>query len=364
MKIFPGKSYSTFLIREFLKVFLVCVIFIMGLSFIVRTLQRVDSLKTYTLFQVIIMRILEAPEIISRETLLASCMFASVYIMSNLSNNREILALRTCGVSIYRIISPLIFLGFLIGISSLVFEDFVVIKSFSVKDRYLAMIRGEKPKEKSRDRNNIIVFGEGNIIYKIDRFVSRTDEMLGIMVIKKREDGGISLRIDAQKGTWDGKNWIFYNGVKRTFSNDGGVEVQKEFSQLESGFTDNPRYFGRETKDIQDITLKEGYEYITMMKKMGLNYLAPLTKFHRKLAQGVTLFLVVIIGLALGSMAFKNALVISFSLTLGVVLVFFFLIEIGYTFGSSGIIHPVLGGWLGNIVFFIVCVYLLRKLRV
>jgi len=364
MKIFPGKSYSNFLIREFLKVFIICVIFIMGLSFIVRTLQRVDSLKTYTFFQVLMMRVLEAPEIISRETLLASCMFASVYIMSNLSKNREMLALRSCGVSVYRIISPLIFIGLLIGISSIIFEDFVVVKSFSVKDRYLSAIRGEKLRERFMDRNDIIVFGEENIIYKIDRFISKKDEMLGIMVIKRGENGGISLRIDAQKGTWDGENWVFFNGVKRTFSQNGNIESQIKFFQLETGFSDDPRYFGRETRDIEDITLREGYEYIKMMKKMGLNYLAPLTKFHRKIAQGVTLFLVVLIGLTLGSMAFKNALVISFSLTLGVVLVFFFLIEIGYTFGSSGKIPPALGGWLGNIVFFIVCIYLLRKLRV
>ena len=63
-------------------------------------------------------------------------------------------------------------------------------------------------------------------------------------------------------------------------------------------------------------------------------------------------------------MSFKNALVISFSMTLGIVLVFFFLIEIGYTFGSTGKIHPIIGGWLGNIVFSFVAIYFLRKLRV
>jgi lipopolysaccharide export LptBFGC system permease protein LptF len=51
-------------------------------------------------------------------------------------------------------------------------------------------------------------------------------------------------------------------------------------------------------------------------------------------------------------------------MTIGIVLVFFFIIELGYTFGSSGKIPPVIGGWLGNIVFSMVCIFLLRRKRV
>jgi lipopolysaccharide export LptBFGC system permease protein LptF len=63
-------------------------------------------------------------------------------------------------------------------------------------------------------------------------------------------------------------------------------------------------------------------------------------------------------------MPFKNALVISFGITLITVLVFFFIIEIGQTFGSSGRVSPVIGGWLGNIVFSLVAVLMLRRVRV
>jgi len=103
---------------------------------------------------------------------------------------------------------------------------------------------------------------------------------------------------------------------------------------------------------------------VRMMKKMGFDHRRYLTRLHRKIANSVTLLLVIVIGLSLGSMSFKNALVISFSMTLGIVLVFFFIIEIGTTMGSSGRISPVIGGWLGNIVFLTLGVYLIRRLRV
>ncbi|MBA7612458.1 hypothetical protein ES703_19694 [subsurface metagenome] len=364
MKPIPGKTYSLFLIREFLKVFFISVVFILGLSFIVRTLQGIESWKAYSISQILIMRLLEAPGIISRETLLASSMFASVYTMSNLTQNREILALRSCGVSIYKIISPLIILGFVICIFSLLFEDHIVVRSILIKDRYFAKVRGVKPQDLYRDRNNVIVFGENNIIYKIDTYLSKTMEMKGVMLISKNNDGNIVYRIDAERAQWNGKGWIFYNGVLRKFDKNGAIAKRKVFTDLETDIADDPQYLGRDTRKLENMTLKEGYKYTKMMKKMGFNYKGLITKYNRKIAYSVTLFLVIIIGLTLGSMPFRNALVISFSMTLGIVLVFFFIIEIGYTFGSSGNIPPVIGGWLGNIVFLFICVFLLSRQRV
>ena len=364
MRIFPGKSYSIFIISEFIKVFIVSIIFILGLSFIVRSVQDIDQYKIYTLTQILILRALESPVIIMRECLLASCMFASVFTMAKLSKNREILALRSCGVSVYKIITPLIVAGFMISLMSVLFEDKVVVKSIVLKSRYKSYLKGQAPKEYTKDKSNIIIFGENNVIYKIDRYFSKNKVMSGVMIIQKEEGNKITFRIDAETGVWDGKRWIFYNGVHRTFSENGTIEDREVFSEFKSDVRDDPKYFGRETRNIVNMTLFEGYKYITMLKKMGFNYRKNLTKYHRKIATSFTFFLVIIIGLALGSMPFKNALVVSFSMTLGIVLVFFFIIEFGYIFGRSGKIPPAMGGWIGNIIFFVLCVYLMRKLRV
>jgi|GEM_PF-1680883 len=364
MKIFPGKTYSLFIIREYVKVFFICMIFIIGLSFIVRTLQKTSALKMYTVIQNIAFRIIETPEIISREALLPSCMFASVYTMSILTKNREILALRSCGVSAYRIISPLIFVGVLIGAGSLAFEDRVVMKSFEVRERYKARIRGEEVDTNLKDRSNIVVFGENSIIFKIDHFAAKASEMTGIIVLQKDTSGYVRFRLDARKAKWEDGRWIFYNVVQRVFRDDGSIMEETQFETLPTDIRDNPDYFGRDRRRLENMTLKDAYNYVRNIKRMGLDYEGAMTKFYRKIAHPITLLLVIMIGLALGSMPFKNALVISFGMTLITVLAFFFIIEIGQTFGSSGQISPVLGGWIGNIVFSIVAVLMLRKVRV
>jgi lipopolysaccharide export system permease protein len=364
MKLFVGKTYSSFLVVQFLKVFFVTIIFIMGLSFIVRTLQGLEVTREFNFFQVVMLRVFEAPEIVSRECLLASCMFAAVYTMSNLTKNREILALRSCGVSIYRIITPLLCCGLLVSIAHLFFENYVVIPSFDRKGSFVNGIRGEEPKGYYMDRNDIIVFGENGLVYKIDSYLAQPMLMRGVMIIKKGVTGAIEYRIDAQEGRWDGTRWVFTNGIKRTFTAEGEIVSRLIFKTLPTTIKDEPRYFGRDTRTVENMTIQDSYRYVQMMKKMGFDYQRHLTRFHRKIANSVTLFLVIVIGLSLGSMSFKNALVISFSMTLGIVLVFFFIIEIGTTLGSSGRIPPFIGGWIGNITFAVLGVFLLRKLRV
>jgi lipopolysaccharide export system permease protein len=364
MKLFPGKTYSLFVIREYIKVFLICMIFIIGLSFIVRTLQKSGNLKIYTAFQNVIFRLIETPEIISREALLPSCMFASVYTMSILTKNREVLALRSCGVSVYRIISPLICVGVLIGLGSLALEDGLVVRSFEFRERYAARLRGEEIGIMLRDRDNVVVYGENNIIFKIDHYAAARREMQGVIVLQKNQSGLVTLRIDAQSAHWKQGRWVFRRVVQRVFDDEGRILEEKRATELPTDIRDNPEYFAQDRRTPENMSLRDAYNYVRNIRRMGLEYEKPLTKFHRKIAHPLTLILVIIIGLALGSMPFKNALVISFGVTLLTVLVFFFIIEIGETFGSSGQVSPVIGGWLGNIVFSIVAAFMLRRVRV
>jgi lipopolysaccharide export system permease protein len=111
------------------------------------------------------------------------------------------------------------------------------------------------------------------------------------------------------------------------------------------------------------MSILEGYRFIQVRRRMGLGYKKELTQFHRRIASSVALFFVVLIGLSLGSLAFKNTFVISFSLTLVSVLVFYFVVEVGYVFGRNGRIPPVVGGWIGNIVFAVAGIFLVTRIR-
>jgi lipopolysaccharide export system permease protein len=291
-------------------------------------------------------------------------MFASVFTMSTLTKNREILALRSCAVSVYRIAAPLLLLGCAVAAFSFIAEDYLLIGSFTAKDDYLARLRGERKKKYILDRTNVVVFGENNTIFKIDAYLNDAREMRGVVIIRKSGEGAVSGLWRAEKAVWDGGRWVLERGVRYAFDENGVLTERRSFDRMATDLREDPKYFGRDTRKVENMRLREAREHIAMTRKMGLDYKVMIARYHRRIAQSATLFFITVIGVSLGSMAFRNAFVISFSITLGFILVFFFVNEIGYTFGSSGAIPPALGGWLGNIVFFLASVYLLRRLRV
>jgi lipopolysaccharide export system permease protein len=267
-------------------------------------------------------------------------------------------------VSVYRIVTPLILMGCVVAAFSFFAEDYLLIGSFTARDDYLARLRGEQKKKYVQDRANVVVVGENNTIFKIDTYLVDAKEMRGVVIIRKSAEGAVSGLSRAEKAVWDGRRWVLERGVHYSFDSRGALAGRRNFKRMDTDLREDPKYFGRDTRKVENMRLHEGREYIAMTRKMGLSYLGMLARYHRRIAQSATLLFITVIGLSLGSMAFKNAFVVSFSITIGVVLVFFFLNEIGYTFGASGTIPPALGGWLGNIVFFFVSAYLLRRLRV
>jgi lipopolysaccharide export system permease protein len=160
-----------------------------------------------------------------------------------------------------------------------------------------------------------------------------------------------------------GETWTFLRGVIRRFGPDGSVVEEKTFSTLPTVIRDRPEYFARDVRRVGNMTMREGWEYIQVRRRMGFGYKRELTQYHRRIAGNVALFFVILIGLSLGSLAFKNTFVISFSLTLVSVLVFYFVVEVGYVFGRNGRIPPVIGGWIGNILFASAGAFLVTRIR-
>jgi lipopolysaccharide export system permease protein len=246
---------------------------------------------------------------------------------------------------------------------ALAFEDFVVVPSIAFRRKYAARVRGENMSSFLTDRYNLIVFGEDSVIYKIGRYSAGNREMHTVMVLDKDDAGNVAFRIDAEGAAWGGESWVFRDGVIRRFGDDGSILEERSFSRLPTGLADPPQYFARDVRKVTNMTILEGYRYIQVRRRMGFGYRRELTEYHRRIAGSVALFFVVLIGLSLGSLSFKNTFVISFSLTLVSVLVFYFVVEMGYVFGKNGRIPPAVGGWMGNIVFSTVGAFLVTRIR-
>ena len=88
-----------------------------------------------------------------------------------------------------------------------------------------------------------------------------------------------------------------------------------------------------------------------------------LVELYLKISFPLTNFVVVLIGTALAIRVRRGGLAISFGLAVFISFVYYAIIRTGQALGHSGTLPPLIGAWLGNLVFGGLGLELLRRAR-
>ena len=123
-----------YIISSFLKkLFNILSVFVV-IFLIVDIIDHIDRILDYniTLYQISMLYIYSIPQYINIGFPMAM-LIATVMTFTVLQKNNELTALKSSGVSIYRLTVPFIIIGILSSISMFYFENMIVTKSFSLK---------------------------------------------------------------------------------------------------------------------------------------------------------------------------------------------------------------------------------------
>ena len=123
-----------YIISSFLKkLFNILSVFVV-IFLVVDIIDHIDRILDYniTLYQISMLYIYSIPQYINIGFPMAM-LIATVMTFTILQKNNELTALKSSGVSIYRLTIPFIIIGILCSITMFYFENIIVTKSFSLK---------------------------------------------------------------------------------------------------------------------------------------------------------------------------------------------------------------------------------------
>jgi lipopolysaccharide export system permease protein len=116
-------------------------------------------------------------------------------------------------------------------------------------------------------------------------------------------------------------------------------------------------------KPIEEMGVFELWRYIQTVQHGSRNYYKALMKFHEKFALPFACFALGLVALPLGMQAKRGRR--SMGTVLGIILflVYYILLSMGWSFGESGTLPPVLGMWIPNVVMGGIGIYLLTRMK-
>ncbi|MBX9877442.1 MAG: LptF/LptG family permease [Candidatus Obscuribacterales bacterium] len=278
-------------------------------------------------------------------------LLGTLLVFNRLSGDSEIIALRTSGVSFYRImVAPLLF-GLITSAASFFISELVVpaANQTSKKLEFLALYKSELPKgqanftymERGKDLNLDRVFYVG---------YSNGKEIYNVIVLDFTRDKLVQI-IAASSGLWNNGEWLLNKG--RTYVLGGTSDITRimRFDQLTLPGVQNVQK-AMDTGKVapKDMNLWELGRYIDMLKQSNAVSNDILVHYYQKFSNPLACLIVALAGAPLGLLARRSRNNIGFIYSAAIVFIYYVLQSTSGAMGEAGRIDPLLAAWLPNIV--------------
>ncbi len=301
-----------------------------------------------TFSQVFFYYVYYIPYIISL-TLPVAMLLATLFTLSAMAAHNEIVALLSAGISLFRTLLPLFIVGLLISVLAFFFNEITVPyanqKRFDIK-RYQV---DKEPRPKFRSRANVFLQLSSEKTFSARYFNGSTNTAMQVS-IKTFNGPSLVERIDARKMVWQDSVWKLIDVTVRDFNGSKETLSQRSDSVLAT-LDIKPDDLAVVQKKPEEMSYTELSRFIEELRALGADPRKWLVERHLKISLPFANFIVVLLGAPLASRKRRGGMGLNFGISLGISFTYFIIIRVGQVLGHQGSLSPLLGAWLGNLIF-------------
>ena len=340
--------------------------FLLALAFFVFILELIDIFaylwqyidRHVAFIDILLIFVLYLPKCISYAMPVA-LLFAISFSLGNLYANNELIGVLGAGMSLFSLITPLLWIALLLSAFVFGFEEGLVIKTNKQKTEIQ-----NKVLQKNTITKNIAEIGfidrQTDIYIKVDNFISQENALIGLIVFERK----VPRLIYAERAEWKENIWLLplcyiyeYNPA-RTF-----LQGRRELNYKATQIRQSPEKFRLTTNKIEEMDLSRAAIWIEELRSAGLPSQIAETGFYNKFSYALRIFIVTIIAASIGNAFRKNILLMCLLSSLVLSVVFFVFQLITDAFAKNGFLNPFWGAFLPIILFTIVGTILLARAR-
>lgn len=294
---------------------------------------------------------LHLPEIIVL-TIPIGVLLGTLLVFNRMSSDSEIIALRTCGVSFYRImVAPLLF-GLVTSFVSFGINEMVVpiANQTSKKLEFLAMYHMELPCGSSnfayleRGKDGASIQRVFYIGYYNGKAISN------VIILDFTRDKLVQI-ISAATGMWHNGEWVLNKGRNYVIGSDSDITRVVQFENLLiPGIANAQQLLDLQKVAPKDMSMMDLKNYMNHLEKAHSLGNDLKVRFFQKFSQPLACLIVALAGAPLGLLARRSRSNIGLIYSAGIVFMYYVMVSTSGAMGESGRIDPFIAAWLPNIV--------------
>lgn len=302
------------------------------------------------------------PEII-KMLMPVAILISTLFTVGKFSSQNEITAMKSGGMSLYKIMYPLAIFCMLLSFGQLYFNGWIVPKvntrKIQMEVQYLEKDKKDGPLynlylRDNPKRNLVMGFFDADEQFgtkiSIDEFSSDTCPR----IIKKYE---------AERIQWDpaAKSWRLLNCVIRKFDSVKSTTEFHDIYNIKLTLKQNQMKYLQKLPD--QMNFDEFKSYINVMKQGGKDVRKLLIEYYGDYALPFANFIIILFAVPFASIKKRGGIAMQIAAAMVITFTYLVFIKVGQTIGFSMNLEPIISAWMANIIFFIAGLFVIYKTK-
>ena len=292
---------------------------------------------------------------------------AVLVVFGILTKHNEVNAFKACGVSVFRLTTPVFIAGLFLSGSLFAFDHYWVPEADRRQDAIRAEIKG-KPAQTFLRPDRKWIYGLHDRIFYYKYFDQTKLIMGGVNVYEiDPKDFRLSRHIFAEQARWEPsvKRWSFQNGWMRDIRN-GDIKRVDDFAKEIRVFPEieeTPDYFVKEAKQSRQMNFRELEDYIAELKQGGFDTVPLQVQFYKKFSMPLFALIMVMVSVPFAFLAGNRGAMAGVGISFAIFIAYSFLVQASEQVGNLGQLPAAIAAWSPDVVFALFGLYFLSRLR-
>jgi LPS export ABC transporter permease LptG/LPS export ABC transporter permease LptF len=293
-----------------------------------------------------------------------SMLLAVLVTFGLLQRSNEITAIKATGISLYRIIVPVLIASTLVAGVLFLSDQIYLPYTNKRQDALRNRIKG-KPAQTYLRPDRKWIFGQHSDIYYYQFFDPDRDVFGGVSVFQfDPHTFQITHRITADRAHWSGSmgRWVYEQGWERSLSGAAIENYRKFDAATYPELAEAPAYFKKEIKQSSEMSYEELRRYIHDLEQSGFDVVRLRVQLQKKIAYPLITLVMAVLAVPFALSAGKRSAVAGVATAIGIGVVYWTISGLFEAMGNLSQLPPAVAAWSPDLVFGFIGGYLILRM--
>jgi LPS export ABC transporter permease LptG len=292
-----------------------------------------------------------------------SVLLAALVTIGVLTKNSELIVMKACGISLYRIAMPMLCAALLAGGTLFLLEQTTLGPSNQKGEAVRNLMNGGSPDALEVLSRRWVVAGNGDI-YNYNYFDPRSNQLMGVSVFAFSDEmRSIVRRSFAEQASYTGGDrWRAQRVWTREFTPAGDTRAYT-VTPLTDLSLESPSYFGTRRLEPQFMSYSQLREYIEQLQSSGFDVVAQRVALERKVSFPFVTLIMTLIAVPFAVSTGRRGAMYGVGVGIVLAISYWVAFSVSAALGAGGVLTPALAAWAPNVLFGAGALYLLLTVR-